>query len=73
MFQHFPSFRKYVAVLGIFRVINIFFSFLIVFGFVVLNSILEHGLKLFFDMFSRFNEKRPRSVNNFRTDHLVRD
>ena len=41
------------------------------FGFVVLNSIWEHGLNIWFDTFSTFAfQKSPRSVNNFRTEHL---
>ena len=45
----------------------------IVFGFVVLNSIWEHGFKQFLDIVSKmFKNKCPRSVNNFRTEHLGR-
>ena len=40
------------------------------FGFVVLKSIWEHCLKIVFDTFSTFFKKCPRSVNNFRTEHL---
>ena len=45
------------------------------FGFCIFNSIWEHGLKIFFDPQNRKNrpqkiESFPRSVNNFRTDHL---
>ena len=41
-----------------------------VFGFVVLNSIWWHGLKVSFDIYSKIFKKCPRSVNNFRMAHL---
>ena len=42
----------------------------IVFEFVVLNSIWEHGLNIFFDIVSNIFKRCPRSVNSFRTEHL---
>ena len=43
----------------------------IVFRFVVIKCIREHGSKIFLNMFSKMFRKCPRSVNNFRTDHFV--
>ena len=45
------------------------------FGFCVFNSIWEHRLKIFFDPKNRKIDPQkiehfPRSVNNFRTEHL---
>ena len=65
---YFSRFRKYFGILGVFVKQIVILN--IVFGFVVLNSIWEHGLKTLFDNFSNIFKKCPRSVNNSRTEHL---
>ena len=46
----------------------------IVFGFCVFDCIWEHRLDVFLNIFRKTKTtKNPRSVNNFRTDHFVRD
>ena len=73
VFEHFPKFRKYFGILGVFVKEIVICN--IGFGFCVLNSILEHRLKISFDPPNRKldptkNQKNPRSVNSFRTKHL---
>ena len=61
----FRFFRKCFCFFGVF--VKEIVTFDIGFGFCVLNSIWEHGLKIFFDS---KNRKNPRSVNKSRTKHL---
>ena len=49
---YFSRFRKYFGIFGVFVKQIVIFN--IGFGFVVLNSIWEHGLKICFDIFSFF-------------------
>ena len=69
-FENFTNVLKYFGVFV--KEIVIFY---IGFGFCVFDSIWEHRLKIFFDPKNRTNRppenrKKPRSVNNFRTEHL---
>ena len=51
---YFSRFRKYLGIFGVFvKQLVILNS---VFGFVVLNSIWVHGLKMFFDIFRFFSK-----------------
>ena len=72
-FLFFRFVRKCFGFFGVFVKGIVVFN--IEFGFFVLNSIWEHGLKIFFDLKKSKKstpkiEKNPRSVNNFRTKHL---
>ena len=49
---YFSRFRKYFGIFDVFVKQIVIFN--IGFGFVVLNSIWEHGLKMFFDIFRNF-------------------
>ena len=53
----FSRFRTYFVFGGCFVKQIVFFN--IVFGFVVLNSIWEHCLKIVFDIFSKFSKNVP--------------
>ena len=68
-FENFPKNPKNWIYFGIDGLLLYNKSFLnIGFGIVVFNSIWEHGLNVFLNIFSK--NKKHRSVNNFRTKDL---